>query len=142
MKIVSLENKIIYYIFAPNLKLIMMKRDKIIYYVATGLLTALLLMSVGMYLFNHAEVSEMFVSFGYPTYIIYPLAAAKVLGLFAIWNPNFKALKEWAYAGFFFDFILAFFAHYMVGDGEQIGAVIAMVLLLASYIFNKRRQLN
>ena len=116
-----------------------MKRDKIIYYVATGLLTVMLLMSVGMYLFNNAMVSELFTSLGYPSYIIYPLAAAKLLGLFAIWNPSFKALKEWAYAGFFFDFVLAIFAHYMVGDGEQMGAIIAMVLLLASYIFNKRR---
>ncbi len=119
-----------------------MKRDKIIYYVATGLLTVMLLMSAGMYVFNNVVVSELFVSFGYPTYIIYPLAIAKVLGLIALWNPNFITLKEWAYAAFFFEFILAFFAHYMVGDGEQIGAVIAMVLLLASYIFNKRRQQN
>ncbi|OIQ37705.1 MAG: hypothetical protein BM563_07810 [Bacteroidetes bacterium MedPE-SWsnd-G1] len=115
-----------------------MKRDKIIYYIATGLLTAFALLSVGMYLFNHAEVAGMFEGFGYPTYIIYPLAVAKVLGLIAIWNPNFKALKEWAYAGFFFDFVLAFFAHYMIGDGEQMGAVMAMVLLIGSYIFSKR----
>ena len=116
-----------------------MKRDKIIYYVATGLLTVMMLISAGMYVFKNEMISEMFVSFGYPTYIIYPLAVAKALGLIAIWNPNFKALKEWAYAGFFFDFILAFFAHYMIGDGEQTGAIIAMALLLASYIFNKRR---
>lgn len=115
-----------------------MKRDKIIFYVATGLFTAMMLMSVGMYLFNNAEVQKLFVSFGYPTYIIYPLAAAKVLGLFAIWNPKFKALKEWAYAGFFFDFVLAFFAHYMISDGDQGGAIMALVLLLASYVFGKR----
>ena len=139
MIIVSLENKNIYHTFVPNLKQTKMKRDKIIYYVATGLLTVMMLMSAGMYVFKNEMISEMFVSFGYPTYIIYPLAVAKVLGLFAIWNPNFKALKEWAYAGFFFDFVLAFFAHYMIGDGEQTGAIIAMILLLASYIFNKRR---
>ena len=91
-----------------------------------------------MYVFNNEMISELFVSFGYPTYIIYPLAAAKILGLYAIWNPNFKALNEWAYAGFFFDFVLAFFAHYMVSDGEHFGSVIAMVLLIVSYIFNKR----
>ena len=77
-------------------------------------------------------------SFGYPTYIIYPYAIAKLLGLVALWNPNFKAIKEWAYAGFFFAFILAFFAHYMIGDGEQTGALIAFILLNVSYIFNKR----
>ncbi len=115
-----------------------MKKDKIIFYAATGLLTLLILFSVGMYFFNHEEVVEMFTNFGYPTYIIYPLAIAKILGLIAIWFVNNKSLKEWAYAGFFFDFILAFFAHYMIGDGEQMGSIIAIVLMLTSYFFVKK----
>jgi len=115
-----------------------MKRDKIIYYVSTGLLTFLMLFSAGMYIFNHAMVETMFISFGYPTYIIYPLAGAKLLGLFAIWNPKFNVLKEWAYAGFFFDFVLAFFAHKMINDGEEMGAIIGVVLLTVSYVFMKR----
>ena len=119
-----------------------MKRDKIIYYIATGLLTLLMLFSVNMYFFNHDDISVMFSNFGYPTYIIYPYGVAKLLGLFALWNPKFNIIKEWAYAGFFFAFILAFFAHYMIGDGEQMGAVIAIVLLVVSYIFNKRKSIN
>ena len=115
-----------------------MKRDKIIFYVATALLSALMLFSAGMYIFDHETVKGMFTNFGYPTYIIYPYAVAKILGLIAIWAPGFKALKEWAYAGFFFAFILAFFAHVMIGDGEQMGAVMAMILLIVSYIFGKR----
>jgi len=115
-----------------------MKRDQIIYYVSTGLLTLLMLFSAGMYIFNNEAVQEMFISFGYPTYIIYPLAIAKLLGLFAIWNPKFNTLKEWAYAGFFFDFLLAFFAHKMIGDGEEMGAIMAFVLVIVSYIFSKR----
>lgn len=115
-----------------------MKRDKIIFYTATTLLTLLMLFSVSIYFFKHEDVSVMFTSFGYPTYIIYPYAIAKLLGLIALWNPNFKVLKEWAYAGFFFAFILAFFAHVMISDGEQAGALIALILLIISYIFNKR----
>lgn len=115
-----------------------MKLNKIIFYIATALLTALMLFSTGMYFFNHEEIVKMFNNFGYPSYIIYPYAIAKLLGLFAIWNPNFKVIKEWAYAGFFFAFILAFFAHFMIGDGEQMGAVFAMILLIVSYIFNKK----
>lgn len=117
-----------------------MKRDQIIFYVATGLLTLLMLFSVSMYFFKHDDVSVMFTNFGYPTYIIYPYAIAKLLGLVALWNPNFNTIKEWAYAGFFFAFILAFFAHFMINDGEQGGAIIALVLLAVSYIFNKRTQ--
>lgn len=115
-----------------------MKLNKIIFYIATGLLTALMLFSVSMYLFNHEEVAQMFTNFGYPTYIIYPYAVVKLLGLVALWVPSFKSIKEWAYAGFFFAFILAFFAHVMIGDGEQIGALVAMVLLIVSYFFNKK----
>lgn len=117
-----------------------MNRHKIIYYIATGLLTLLMLFSVSMYFFKHDDISKMFTSFGYPAYIIYPYAVAKLLGLFAIWNPNYKIIKEWAYAGFFFAFILAFFAHYMMGNGEQTGALVAFILLILSYIFNKKTQ--
>lgn len=115
-----------------------MKRNKIIYYVSTGLLSLLLLFSAGMYIFDHETVVGMFTNFGYPTYIIYPYAFAKLLGIFALWIPNFDKLKEWAYAGFFFAFMFAFFAHFMIGDGEQMGALIAMILLVVSYIFNKK----
>lgn len=115
-----------------------MKRDKIIFYVATGLLTLLMLFSVSMYFFKHEDIVKAFTSFGYPSYIIYPYAVVKLLGLVALWLPKYKTLKEWAYAGFFYAFILAFFAHYMIGDGEQGGAAIALVLLVVSYIFYKR----
>ncbi|WP_075342777.1 DoxX family protein [Tenacibaculum agarivorans] len=115
-----------------------MDKNKIIYYISTGLLTALMLMSVSMYVFKNAAIQKAFESFGYPTYIIYPLAVAKVLGLIAIWFINTKSLKEWAYAGFFFDFVLAFFAHYMISDGEHIGSVVALVLLFVSYFSRKK----
>lgn len=65
------------------------KRNKIIYWIATGLLTVLLLMSAGMYIFNYEMVSYA-LKLGYPTYIIYPLAILKILGLMAIWTKNLK----------------------------------------------------
>ena len=116
-----------------------MKTNNIIYYTTTGLLSVLLLFSAGMYFFNYDEVAGMFTNFGYPTYIIYPYAVAKILGLIAIWFVANKTVKEWAYAGFFFAFIFAFFAHVMIGDGEQIPAVLAMILLIVSYIYSKKR---
>ena len=115
-----------------------MKTNQIIYYIATGLLTLMMLGSAGMYIFNNAEVAKIFTLLGYPTYIIYPLAVAKILGLIAIWSNYSKTLKEWAYAGFFYDFILALSAHINAQDGDWIGAAIALVLLAGSYVFWKR----
>jgi len=114
------------------------KTNKIIYYASTGLLTALMLFSAGMYFFKHEMVSEAFIGLGYPTYIIYPLAIAKILGLIAIWTRKSKILKEWAYAGFFYDVVLAFGAHIMVQDGSFKEALIGIILVLTSYIFEKR----
>ncbi len=114
------------------------KTNRIIYYISTGLLTALMLMSAGMYLFNHAAVSNIFNTLGFPSYLVYPLAVAKILGLVAIWTRKSNTLKEWAYAGFFFDFLLACSAHLYAKDGEFLPAVVAIILLITSYIFEKR----
>ena len=115
-----------------------MKTNKIIYWIATGLLCLLMLASAGMYIFNHQAVLEIFKTLGFPAYIVYPLAVAKILGVIAILSKQSKWLKEWAYAGFFFDFLLAISAHLNAGDGEFPLAVIALVLLLVSYIFDKK----
>ena len=115
-----------------------MKAKKTIYWIATGLLTLQMLFSVWMYFFNHEGIREAFIALGYPTYIIYPLAILKLLGLVAILTKKSEVLKEWAYAGFFFDFVLAFFAHVMVGDGQQIGAVLALIFWTVSYWFDKQ----
>lgn len=114
------------------------RTNKTIYWISTGLLSLMMLMSVVMYFFSHAEVSETFTKLGYPTYIIYPLAIAKLLGLVAIWTNKIKALKDWAYAGFFFNFILAIAAHIMINDGEHLPAIVALVLLLVSYMYSKK----
>ncbi len=116
----------------------MEKRNKIIYWLATGLLSALMLMSASMYVFNYEMVNQTFVKLGFPVYIIYPLAVAKLLGLIAILSRKSKFLKEWAYAGFFFDFVLALSAHWVVNDGEFVPAFAAIVLLIISYKYDKK----
>ena len=114
------------------------KTNRVIYRASTGLLSVLMLMSVSMYFFSNAMISETFVALGYPAYIIYPLAIAKILGLIAIWSRLSNTLREWAYAGFFFDFVLAASAHLTVKDGDHIPAFAALVLLLVSYFFGNK----
>ena len=70
-----------------------MNKNRIIYFVATGLLSAMMLFSAAMYIFNHGEVSALFNNLGYPAYIVYPLAVTKLLGLTAIWTNYSKTLK-------------------------------------------------
>jgi hypothetical protein len=54
-----------------------------------------------MYFTNIEMIKGFFESFNYPTYIVIPLAVAKILGVIVLlWRPN-KWLSEWGYAGFF-----------------------------------------
>ena len=115
-----------------------MQSHKITFYISTGLLTALMLFSASMYFFNTAVIEAEFIKLGFPIYIVYPLGIAKILGLIVIWFINNSSLKEWAYAGFFFNITLAFSAHFLINDGEHMGAVIALALLTTSYIFYKK----
>ena len=111
---------------------------KIAYYTSTGLLSIMMVLSASMYLFNHEEIVAVFNTLGFPSYIIYPLAIAKLLGLVAVWTRKSEILLEWAYAAFFFNFILAISAHLNNGDGDQMGGIIATVLLFMSYFSGKK----
>ncbi len=110
-----------------------MKTTKILYWVGTVLLTLVMFMSIGMYLFNYEVPRQAFGNLGFPTFLIYPLALAKALGLVAIWMKKSRSLTEWAYAGFFFNTLIAASGHIMAGDGEFFGALIAMIGTLLSY---------
>jgi len=72
---------------------------------------------------------------GYPTYLIYYIAVAKVLAILVILNNRMKYLVEWAYSGLFFELILATLAHVYHRDAEHIVPIVAILLLLVSYRF-------
>ena len=113
---------------------------RIVYWIATVLLCAMMMFAVFNYIFHHAAIVEVFVRLGFPTYLIYPLATAKTLGVIAVLTKRSTTLKEWAYAGFFFNFILALSAHIHAGDDaiQAVPAAICLVLLAVSYVLDGR----
>lgn len=113
-----------------------MKTRKIIYWITTALLCAMMLFSATMYFTKYEMVTGFFQNFNYPTYVIYPLAILKILGVIMILWRKSDWLTEWAYAGFFFDVVLAFFAHYFAKD-NVIFTLFGIVLILTSYFFGK-----
>ncbi len=115
-----------------------MKTNKIVFYTATGILTVIMLFSVFNYVTKYEMIAGFFEHFNYPTYLVYPLAMAKILGLVAVWGNFSNWLKEWAYAGFFFDTLLAFFAHYLTDGNGYSFALAALTATLVSYFFEKK----
>jgi hypothetical protein len=72
---------------------------------------------------------------GYPSYIVPALGLGKVLAILAILWPGLPRLKEWAYAGIFFNMVGAFVSHVAVKDPAWSIVVTAAIagLTLASW---------
>lgn len=112
-------------------------RNKIIYWAGTGVMCAILTFSVYMYITNTDGVKGVFESLGYPSYLVIPLAIAKILGMIAVLSGLSKTLKEWAYFGFLLDFILAATAHLAAEDGSGLFSFIATGSWVVSYFAYK-----
>lgn len=81
----------------------MMKKIKIFYWIVTGLLCSFMLFSAIPNVLESQESIAFITNLGYPDYFVKFIGVAKVLGVIAILLPGFPRLKEWAYAGLFYD---------------------------------------
>jgi len=73
---------------------------------------------------------------GYPRYVLNILGTFKILGAICLLAPGLKRAKEWAYAGFAFDFIGAAASHAMNGDGVDLimPPLVLLTFLSISYV--------
>ncbi len=105
---------------------------KVLGYWATTALVAFAVLSGGA-----AEVArrpdnvEGLVHLGYPVYFATIIGLWKVLGGIAVLAPRFPRLKEWAYAGIFFNLTGAAVSHAVSGDAAWHVIVTASLAALA-----------
>jgi len=110
-----------------------MKKIRIVHWIFTGLFSAMILMGASMYIMKHEEMELTFAALGFPTWLIYPMATAKILGVIAVLTKFKKFVAEWAYAGFLFNLLLAVGAHLAVGEPTG-GVLMALAFWAGSYI--------
>jgi len=91
-----------------------------------------------MYFTKTEMIRGFFESFNYPSYLVIPLAIAKILGVIAVLTRKSRMLTEWAYAGFFFDAVLAFAAHWMAQDGGYMMSMVAIIATILSRVMYSR----
>lgn len=119
-----------------------MKKFKIAFYVSTVLLSLSMLLSAYFELSMAQPAVEVLKHLGYPDYFNYILGTAKILGVIGIWQSRVYFIREWAYAGFFFDLFAAIYSHSQSGDpiSMMMPAIINLLILIVSYVSFK--QLN
>ncbi|MCE7039137.1 DoxX family protein [Dyadobacter sp. CY312] len=112
-----------------------MKTSKVIYWTGAAL-TSLWFGASGFFeLTKNPLVWEITQQLGYPAHFIYILGVAKLSGVAVLLTPNrLLRLKEWVFAGVFFDIIFAFFSKLAVLSlPSTIDAVIAFVMVTVTY---------
>jgi DoxX-like protein len=108
---------------------------KIAYWGSTGIV-ALLLLFAATYLTGNPEVVAGFAKAGYPQHLRIVLGIAKPVAAIVLLLPGFALLKEWAYAGATFAWVMAFISAYTSGESPKIWVLpLALLVLLAvSYV--------
>lgn len=108
-----------------------MKKYNMIYWVATGLFSAFMLLSAYSYL-TSADMKGAFAFLGFPEdYFRIELAIAKLLGAIALILPiTPKPLKVFAYVGFAINITSAIIAH-IAKDYNSYGLILFSIVTLA-----------
>lgn len=117
------------------------KTTKMIYWIGV-VLTSLWFGASGFFeLTTNPVVWDITVQLGYPPHFIYILGVAKVCGVIVLLIPDqLLRLKEWVFAGIFFDIIFAFFSKLVVLGLPATGdAVVAMGIVVTTYLMFRKR---
>ena len=102
-----------------------MKAKVILYWVVTSIAVLELLAGAQWDLTHRPEVVEEVTQLGYPVYLLTILGIWKGLAVLAWLVPGFPRLKEWAYAGVFFEMTGAAASHAAKGDFR--GVIVPLV---------------
>jgi hypothetical protein len=114
-----------------------MKRLKLFYWIATGLMCVFMLLGATMDVLKTPDAIKFINEIGYPEYFIRFIGVMKISGIIAILIPKFPKIKEWAYAGLAFDTFGATYSHIANGDGADkfMPALLGFILVMTSYYF-------
>lgn len=114
-----------------------------LYWIFTILFAVLMIFSAyGSIIVNQDAKNLIHHHLGFPVYFIPFTGVAKLLGSIVILIPGLKTIKEWAYAGLFFDLAGAIYAGIAVKKG--IDPMMAFMLVwivpgILSYIYWKKK---
>lgn len=119
------------------------KTINILYWVFTILFAGLMIFSSVGGLGPNAETKQMLhEGMGYPIYFIQFISIAKIIGSAVILIPGLKKIKEWAYAGLFFDLTGAVYSIFSIStsfDPKTLGMLLFIFSGILSYYFwNKK----
>jgi hypothetical protein len=119
------------------------KTTNLIYWISTIIFAGLMIFSaVGGLQPSKDAIQLMHDFLGYPVYFIQFISIAKLIGSIVILIPGLYRIKEWAYAGLFFDLVSAIYSG-VAASGKFDPMMITMLLwilpgVLSYYFWHKK----
>ena len=119
------------------------KTTNLLYWIFTILFAGLMAFTAVPNLLNTPESIQLIHdSLGYPVYFIPYIGLAKLLGVIGILIPGLNKIKEWAYAGLFFDLTSSVYSG--IAASGQFDPMMLMMLLwivpgIISYVLWSKR---
>ncbi len=104
---------------------------RIVYFIATGLFFTVFIVSILLSVLDPQGTIDEYRKLSFPTWLLIPQTLAKALGLLAISQRRWPVLKDFAFAGFLYNLLLALGAHIAVRDVNVVLAIIG----LAAWVF-------
>jgi len=120
-----------------------MKKINLWYWIVTSLFAVFMLFSgIQNAMVTPESVKLISTDLGYPQYFVAFIGVAKILGVVGILLPNLRRLKEWAYAGLFFDLFSATYSMIVVAGFEPFSFIFMLVtmafLFLSYFLWHKK----
>lgn len=101
-----------------------------VYWTSTACVTLALTLGGLADVLHYPVADRTMAHLGFPPYFQVIIGVWKLLGVMALLSPGWPLLKEWAYAGMFFDVSGAAIAHAVSGDHLEIVPPIVVAALL------------
>ncbi|RYD93157.1 MAG: DoxX family protein [Sphingobacteriales bacterium] len=118
-----------------------MKKINVLYWVFTSLFCFFMLGSaIPDILVSPMAVQGIHGDLGYPVYFIPFIGIAKALGVLALLLPISPRLKEWAWAGLFFDLTGAIYSVAAIGKPDAFFMLLPLSVGIVAYVFYRKRQ--
>lgn len=114
-----------------------MKKTKTIYWIITIVFALFMAFTAVPDVMLVPDAVKFMTHLGYPNYFTVFIGVAKILGCIAIVIPGYYRVKEWAYAGLFFDLAGAIYSIICTGgvDASMLFMVLPVILGALSYIY-------
>ncbi len=114
-----------------------MKKTKTTYWIITIIFSMFMAFTAVPDILMSEDAVKFINQLGYPDYFIPFIGWAKILGSIAIVIPGYYRVKEWAYAGLFFDLIAAIYSIIYVNgvDASMLFMVLPITAGTVSYIY-------